>query len=229
MIARRGMVLGGMALGALGVAEYLKPRRRLKLLNGSTIEKAMPTEFAQWESQADLGLVSPEQAGRLAQTLYSEIVSRTYFHKETGAGVMVLVAYGDTQSDLLQLHRPESCYPAVGFTLNSSVVASMPVGGGLLLPGRRVVATLEDRHENIFYWTRLGERLPVGGGDQRNARLQNAMEGVGADGILVRCSAVGEAAPSFQILAEFVPDLLRAIPKPQKKAFVGSALAARFA
>jgi proline racemase len=106
MIRRREMILAGLGLSALGLAEALKPRNKMKLLKpGGTIEAALPSHFGTWVSQA-ADLVSPAQAGRLATSLYSETVGRAYLDEATGEEVFVLAAYGDTQSDLLQLHRP---------------------------------------------------------------------------------------------------------------------------
>ncbi len=228
MIRRRDVVLAGLGISALGVAEALRPRDKLKLLRaGGTIEAALPRAFGSWASHA-ADLVSPAQAGRLASSLYSETVGRAYINDATGAEVFVLAAYGDTQSDLLQLHRPESCYPAVGFTVTLSRPTTVPMAGGAI-PGRRVIATMEDRSENIIYWTRLGERLPQSAGDQRNARLLNAMAGFVADGILMRCSALGEPAPAFAALERFIPELLQATPKDLRPALVGTDLARRIA
>ena len=71
-------------------------------------------------------------------------------------------------------------------TITQTKAEDLPVGGKGLLPVRRVIATASENQENIVYWTRLGERLPQSGGEQRDARLKNAMEGFVADGILVR-------------------------------------------
>lgn len=224
---RRHLLLGGLGLGALGVAEALMPRRRVILLQNGTIATAMPTHFSGWISQETSGLVSPEQAGKLAKSLYSEMVARIYYHEASPASVMVLAAYGDTQSDLLQLHRPETCYPAVGFTLTLSEPTSVPLGGGAVLPARRVVAVTEGRTENIIYWTRIGETLPQSGDAQRNARLKNSMDGFVGDGILMRCSMLGPSADCFEILEAFIPAMLRAVAPPTRKAFVGTQLAQR--
>ena len=222
---RRHIVLAGLSLGALGLTEALRPRRRVKLLQGGTIETAMPAAFPGWVSEAASGLVSPEQAGKLAKSLYSELVSRTYYDNADNASIMVLAAYGDTQSDLLQLHRPETCYPAVGFELKLSEPRNLPVSATGVLPARRVVATTEDRIENIIYWTRIGEKLPQSGEAQRDARLSNSMHGFVGDGILMRCSMLGETPEAFAALERFVPELLRAIAPPLRKAFVGTQLA----
>lgn len=221
---RRDMVLAGLGLAGLGTAEYLRPRKKLVLLKGGTIAEAIPPEFGNWQSN-NADLVSPEQAGRLAKTLYSETISRAYDNVEDGSTVLILAAYGDTQSDLLQLHRPESCYPAVGYSLSLSKPTTVDVGRGEQLPAREVIATMEDRVENIIYWTRLGERLPQGGGAQRDARLMNAMDGYVADGILVRCSVLGDSDQAFATLRRFIPEMLRSVKPGLRPALVGSRIA----
>jgi EpsI family protein len=227
-LRRRDIVMAGLGVAALGTAEALRPRKRMVLLKGGTIAEAIPPEFGNWVSN-NADLVSPEQAGRLAKTLYSETVGRAYENTADGSVVLILAAYGDTQSDLLQLHRPESCYPAVGFTVSLSEPTTVKVGPGDLLPGRRVIATIEERVENIIYWTRLGERLPKSGGEQRDARLANAMDGYVADGILVRCSVVGESAQAFATLQRFIPEMLAAVRSDLRPALIGTRLAQRVA
>jgi len=227
---RRDLIIAGLAVAAAGVAEALRPRGRLVLLRSGTLADAMPSAFGSWAAEGSTGLVSPEQAGRLAKTLYSEIVERIYTDATTGAQVMVLAAYGDTQSDLLQLHRPESCYPAVGFNIASSVAAGIPIGpGGLSIPGRKVVAVASERQENISYWTRIGEYLPQSAKEQRQVRLENALHGYVADGILFRCSMLGEAPVAFNVLDRFVPGLMTAVRRDKRPALIGTRLAKQLA
>lgn len=226
-LRRRDMILAGLGVAALGTSETLRPRKRLVLLKNGTIAEAIPPQFGNWISN-NADLVSPEQAGRLAKTLYSETVGRAYDNTADGSTVLILAAYGDTQSDLLQLHRPESCYPAVGFSVAMTEPTKVNIGGGQL-PGRRVVATIEDRVENIIYWTRLGERLPQSGGEQRDARLANSIDGFVADGILVRCAVVGESERSFATLERFIPEMLRAVRTDLRPALIGTQLAQRVA
>lgn len=226
---RRDLILAGMGLAAVGGAELIKPRKRLVLLRNTTIEETIPVTFGGWEAETVNDLVGPEQAGRLARTLYSEIVTRVYHEASTGAGVMFLAAYGDTQSDLLQLHRPESCYPAVGFSLEMAKSVELKLPGGAELPARRIVATLEQRVESIVYWARMGETLPQTGEQQRMARLENAVKGFVPDGILVRCSTVGDPTEAFKIVDRFVISMLEAVPAARRPALVGSDLARRIA
>jgi EpsI family protein len=229
MIRRRDLILAGLGVSAFAASEVLRPRKRLVLLRGATIETTIPRSFPGWEAENVSNLVGPEQAGRLARSLYSETIARLYFEAETGLGVMLLAAYGDTQSDLLQLHRPESCYPAVGFTLRMARSVELPLPGGAILPARRVIATTEQRTENIVYWTRMGEALPQTGGQQRMARLDNAVQGFVPDGILLRCSTLGESDAGFKVLDRFVVSMLEAIPHNKLPALIGTQLARRIA
>ncbi|WP_337188893.1 exosortase-associated protein EpsI, V-type [Phenylobacterium sp.] len=222
---KRDLILGGLALASLGAAEALRPRNRYILLKNTTVDKTLPLQFGAWEGRPVEDLIGPELAGRLAQTLYSETVARVYFDPNTGASVMLLAAYGDTQSDLLQLHRPESCYPAVGFSLEFAQSINLPLPGGSLLPARRVIATTQERRENILYWTRMGERLPRTGGEQRVARFENSVQGYIPDGILIRCSAMGASEQGFAVLDRFVPELLKAVAVDKRPALVGTRLA----
>src|SRR5689334_12676512 len=222
---RRDLFIGGLALAAAAGAEALRPHRKMILLKGGKIDALVPRKFGDWTAEASSGLVSPDQAGQLAKSLYSEIVERIYHDEQSGAAVMLLAAYGDTQSDLLQLHRPESCYPAVGFSLESSRPADVLIRNGAHIPAREVVALADQRRENILYWTRIGERLPQSANEQRTARFKNAVDGFVADGILFRCSAVGDSAACFKVLNAFVPALLNASPPVVRPALIGTDLA----
>lgn len=226
MIARRDLLIGSASLGAAGLAYYLQPRQRQNLLSGARMADILPLRFGTWSAENADGLVQPKSEDELAAQLYSEMVGRIYSDSATGEQVMMLVAYGDTQSDLLQLHRPEACYPAVGFNLVESKVSRVQLTSDVVLPVRRVVATAPGRQENIVYWARIGDYLPASGNEQREVRLRTAMAGYVPDGVLVRFSAVGgDAVRSFDVIDHFIPTLLDAVAANKRKALVGSAVA----
>ena len=225
IIARRDLLMGGACVAAAGVAWYLEPRKHLNLLGGRKMDAVLPKTFGRWVSQADATLVQPLGKGTLAARLYSQAVQRIYQHEETGDEIMVLVAYGENQSDLLQLHRPEVCYPAVGFRLVFSAPAEVLLDGGGVLPVRRVTADMSERRENIVYWTRLGEFLPTDGASQGEARLAMAMKGYVADGMLFRCSKLGPSdEENFSALESFVREILVAVAPRDRPAIIGTAL-----
>lgn len=222
---RRDFLIGGACLAAAGAAYALEPRKRLVLLAGKMAD-ALPIRVGGWSAENSDGLVQPKTEGELAATLYSEMVGRIYHEADTGEAVMMLVAYGDTQSDLLQLHRPEACYPAVGFNIVSSAQDKLKLPGGAELPVRHVVAAAQGRQENIIYWVRMGEQLPASSGEQRRARLQNAMAGYVPDGVLIRFSSVGaDTNAAFGVMNRFIPTLLSAVAADKRQALLGTRLA----
>ena len=48
--------------------------------------------------------------------IYNQTLTRTYINPR-GDRIMLSIAYGRDQSDALQMHKPELCYPAQGFRL----------------------------------------------------------------------------------------------------------------
>lgn len=223
---RRDLLLGAGCVMAVGTAQALKPRTVLSLLSDRKLADILPTSFGAWKSDTADGIVQPPPPeGSLAATLYNETVSRSFRRDRDGARVMLLVAHGDSQSDLLQLHRPETCYPALGFEVDSRTLQPIPLGPGAALPAVGLAVHAGMRREDVLYWTRLGEYLPSDAGEQRRDRLRTAMAGFIADGVLFRTSMIrtGEQ-PSFPVLREFCGDLLQAIPgTAARAALVGTA------
>ena len=226
MIDRRDLLIGGACAIAATSAQALKPRNKVTLLGKVNLEDVTPRRFQNW-SEAHVGqVVQPESDDSLAKTLYNQRVARVYADQASNAFVMLLLAYGNTQSDLLQLHRPETCYPAFGFSLSSFSRTAIPLANGAAVPATNLVATIEQRMENVTYWTRIGEFLPRTQTEQRIDKLKTAFEGVIPDGILVRCSTLGDnTAACMDLNRRFLSQLIASIAPRYRPAFIGSALA----
>jgi EpsI family protein len=228
MIPRRDFLVGAGCAAALGGAEYLRPRKTLKLLrDGEAMKSIIPSRFDGWSLGGDGDdIVLPETPGSLASRLYDDRVARTYRRgpAEQPDDVMLLAAYGVAQSDVLQLHRPETCYPAVGFLIVTRRLFSLPVAEGVSVPAVMLSAKSGARIEDVVYFTRLGEALPQTAGDQRWARLQTAMQGYVGDGVLVRASMVrtDPDVEGFATLTRFMSEMILAIKAADRAALVGS-------
>jgi len=221
-VRRREVLFAGGCAVALGGAEWLRPRRLMSLMGAAKLDAIIPNRFGDWAVDEGGNIVVPRTPGSLADTLYGAQLARSYRHRSGGAPVMLLVAHGDSQSDLLQLHRPESCYPAVGFTIGEHGFAPIPIGPQVAIPAVEMNARAPGRSEDVVYWTRLGEYLPTTAGEQRSDRLKTAMSGYVADGMLVRASAIRGEAPAFAMLNRFLAELVRAVPAAGRAALVGT-------
>lgn len=218
-------------MGAFGLAEYLKPRRTVRLFSDLTLEQAVPKGFGRWREHPGGAVIAPVTPNSLADRLYSATLTRIYYPvDESGPPVMLLIAYGGEQSDLLQLHRPESCYPAVGLGISQRELGTVALNGGGQVPSVLLSAVGQERVEDIVYWTRLGEAMPRTASEQRSDRLRAAMAGTIGDGMLVRASTVRFSnAPAWPYLERFLGELVQSLPAKARPGFVGNKLAASLA
>ena len=229
MTNRRDLLIALLCAGSLGTAEWLRPREhRLLLPSGQKLETIIPAQFSAWRIDPNDNIIMPPTDGSLADVLYDELLVRTYIDGRDQPPVMMLATYGGTQSDGLQLHRPESCYPAVGFAIVDRKLGSLAIANGVEIPVVRLTAQLGGRIEDIVYWTRLGEALPRSAGDQRRARLDAAMAGYIGDGVLLRASAVRPGTESqHDRIDEMLKALLLAVAPTRRAALIGTKDAAR--
>jgi len=222
-INRRDILFGTACLAALGCAEALRPRTRIVLKGDDALTDMIPKIFGDWTMGEGGDIVIPKVPGSLADKLYSDTLTRRYVNKRSGEYVMLLIAYGQAQSDILQLHRPESCYPAVGLPIQQRMDHDIHLGTGATVPAVALTAGSGRRTEDIVYWTRLGEYLPRSAADQRRDRLKSAMAGIIGDGVLVRASIVrfGDT-PAYALLDQFLASLIDTLPATDRRGLVGT-------
>lgn len=226
MINRRDLLLGGGMLTAAAGAYAFTPRNHLSLLNGRKIADIVPRRIGPWIDVPSTAFVLPKTPGSLADTLYSQTLSRLYQSYDE-MPVMLVIAYGDLQSDALQVHRPETCYTAVGFQITASDVADVKLAPNVLLPVRELTAVSDRRIEPLAYWTRIGDDLPTDGAEQKWLKLRQSMRGIISDGVLVRISTVADPTPdTFATLRRFAAEMIQSIRPDARSALIGRPIAA---
>ena len=230
MTSRRDILIGCACLAGAGTAYALVPRRKVSLLGPVTVASIVPRSFGDWVSRDVTDLVAPKEEDSLASRIYGETVGRVYSRPAGGAQIMMLLAHGDTQSDDLQLHRPEVCYPAFGYAISQNREVDIPLAAGAAVQGRSLVATAPESQETILYWSRLGEYFPTSRGQQHFDRTRTAMQGIVADGILARFSVEGgRPADAYEAMQPFVSQLIRSMKPTHRAALVGTVLANKMA
>ena len=228
MTNRRDIILGGACVIASGTALALKPRRKVTLMaEGKKLSDILPRKFGDWESSDVSDLYAPETPDSLLAQLYGQTVGRIFIHQGTGVQIMMLAAHGDSQSNELQLHRPEVCYPAFGFALVESQAMQVPVANAVTLPGRRLIAQSSQQRQAVIYWTRLGETSPVTVTEQRLARLDSAMHRYIPDGLLARFSTSGgDTNAAFASMTTFISEIILRVAPADRRVLVGTERAA---
>lgn len=187
------------------------------------LENMVARQFGEWREQTGLSmqLINPELQASVDR-LYSDTLSRIYINRD-GYRIMLSIAYGKDQSDALQVHKPEVCYPAQGFRLRDSAAYLLD------LPDRSIAATrlsttLNQRHEPVTYWIVLGEHVTRGGVDKKLKEMRySLLEHTVPDGMLVRISSIDrDTEQAYRIQAEFATALVGAIAPEHRSRFSGS-------
>lgn len=226
MIVRRDILMGAACIVGAGVAQAMRPRRNVSLLGDLRLEDVVPASFGEWQSEEvgdPLAINGPET---LSAKLYNQLLVRAYRNTTGGQQILALLAYGGRQTDELQLHRPEVCYPAFGYDLVRNEPVDLPVAPGVKIPARRLIAEGEERSESVIYWSRMGEFLPRDGGQQRSDRLRIAMRGIIPDGLLCRFSTIAsDPANAWRDLEAFLPAFMAAVAPSQRRVLIGTDLA----
>ncbi|HWI86030.1 MAG TPA: EpsI family protein [Sphingomonas sp.] len=219
---RRDLLVGGAALLAAGTAVARMPRRPLMSIGKGQLEKIVPLRVGPWSYETASGLVLPPP-DQLARLLYDQQVARSYSAPEDFP-VMLLMAYGSSQGGMLQIHRPEICYPASGFRLTETRVADIPIDDGRAIASRSFIAHSDTRTEQVLYWTRIGEMLATSWSGQRLAVIRNNLAGAIPDGLLVRLSTVADDPAQGQAtLRRFAKLMLAEIPLASRRMLIGAA------
>lgn len=221
MMSRRQMVLGGL-LGLTGAAAHaFVPRQEMDLLGNRKLEALVPKKIGPWEFMSKSGLIIPP-SDQLSDQLYSQLLTRVYVSEEQ-LPIMLLIAQSPAQDGVLQVHRPEVCYPAGGYALSESYLHQINLSGRGSIPSRVFTASSSDRIEQLLYWTRIGDALPTTWFDQRMAVAKANLSGQIPDGVLVRISTISPERSSIAVLDQFAMALINSIPVSAKSVLVGNA------
>lgn len=219
-LSRRNVVAGGLMIAASGLAYARAPTTQVPPIKKGAIDASLPRTVLGWRFESSSGLVLPPPDS-LSDRLYDEIATRVYVGEDLPP-VMLLVAYSNVQDGMLQVHRPETCYPVGGFALSDLQVVEMNVGASRPVPCRFFTATGVSRTEQVLYWTRIGSEIPGRWFDQRMAVFRANLRGEVPDGILVRLSVLDtDAKSAIPVMERFTTALIRQLPTATRKLFVG--------
>ena len=188
-----------------------------------SLSSLVPAAFGNWEVDKSVVPVptSPDLQRVIDQT-YDEVVSTTYRDAQ-GNRVMLSIAYGRNQHKGMNTHRPEVCYPAQGFRIESASVRGTLQAAGREFPVTRLVASMDGRVEPITYWLVVGDRLTDFGYPQRAQAIRWGLRGIVPDGVLFRVSSIdGDASRAYAVQARFVEEMMRELPPASQARLLGS-------
>jgi EpsI family protein len=218
-MTRRDTIIAATLIATTGAAHAMRPRNPIDLLESEQLNLLVPRDIGPWRFLSKAGLVVPPDDD-LSGVLYAQLLTRTYI-ADAMPPMMLLIAQSPAQGGVLQVHRPEYCYPAAGFTLSGreDLMLSMPGGG--TVPAVAFKAARPGREEQLVYWTRVGHELPTSWTAQRLAVAKANLRGYIPDGMLVRVSTVSTDPSLLGHVRAFARALVEAVEPRLRPAFLG--------
>lgn len=217
-LSRREFATGLALLSAAGVAKARKPDIRLDYLGKHTLDDVIPKQIGRWQFVGSSGLVVPPK-DQLALALYAQTLTRVY--DDGKAPIMLLIAYSASQNGFLQVHRPEFCYTASGFTLTDPATHQIRLGAGKAFRVNTLSANRDGGGEKLLYWTRIGNHIPLSWSEQKFVFAADNLKMLIPDSALVRVSTpLGHEGPDLSTLEEFVREMVIATAAPMRRVLV---------
>jgi EpsI family protein len=215
-------ILLALMLLSAGLGAALTPTRFVSdELPPVDLQAMVPKAFGEWQELPVTltQIINPQQQETL-EKIYSETLSRSYVNAQ-GYRVMLSIAYGKNQNKALELHSPEVCYPAQGFSLNDRHKAPLEILGKTL-SATQIETNLGQRYEPVTFWSAIGTTVPGTTLEKRMVEFRYAITGRIPDGFLVRVSSIDRDSPNaYAQQARFAGDLVQALAPADRARFVG--------
>jgi EpsI family protein len=222
LISFKHFVIGLCMLAAAGMAMALKPTTKIVDQGPKLdLETLVPKQFDDWKMAENVAtlIANPEQTAELNK-LYSQMLTRTYVNSH-GGRIMLSISYGGDQSDGMQVHKPEVCYPAQGFQILKNRVDVLSTVAGDI-PVKRLVASQGQRNEPITYWITVGDTIAVNSLMWKINQVKYGLTGKIPDGLLFRISSIQpDNTAAYGMQDDFARALLDALPPTSRERLIG--------
>jgi len=214
-------ILAALMCGAAIAGVVVKPVRKVE--NVIDLKTDVPRQFTEWtEVPEQSGQIVDPQTKKLLDSIYDQLLTRTYVNKQ-GYRIMLSLAYGSDQRGGLQAHRPEICYPAQGFKLNSMQDDDLMTSNGSIHV-RRLTTSMGPRDEPVTYWLTVGDHVIRNQIEKRLMEMRLLLTGQIPDGLLFRVSSIDkDPEQAFRMQRRFVDDLMAAVPAETRRQLSGIA------
>jgi len=201
-------ILAALMCGAAIAAFAGIPTERFPPIH---LQTSIPDRFEGWSTvEETVRVVDPQATGGI-ERIYNEVLTRTYVNRNRDQ-IMLSMAWGDDQRGERQVHRPEICYPAQGFEVETLSDETLPTPFGDISV-RQLTTSAGSRHEPVTYWVAMASDVVRNDYDKRIVQLRLIRTGHIPDGLLFRVSSIDrDPAHAFKVQQQFAADMMAAVP-----------------
>lgn len=224
-LSRTGILLATLMIGASIIAYIAKPTRYMaEIYPRERLTVEIPKEFKHWKKlQTEVAaVVDPTQLAVL-NYLYTETFSANYVDTSNHI-IMLSVAYGKDQSDGHDVHKPDLCYPAQGFTVIEQRELPLAIDTHRSIIVQYMKTQRDQRIEPLIYWTTVGNYLYRNRMQKKLIAFKYSRDNLIPDGMIIRVSTLEkDSTVALATLTDFVKDWYEAMSEQQRKRYFGDA------
>lgn len=214
-VARRSVFLGVM-LALIGAATAgLRPVHGVAA-SAPDLNALLPSAFGVWREARLADIVLPQET----ELGPGDAVAFKAYRDDAGRLLTLVIAYGPPFGDSVRLHRPETCYAAQGFLVQSKSVSHLQAGDAAI-PVVRLATEGATRRESVTYWLRQGDRFTTRASEAQVASLAGLFQAT-SDGALVRVSTIEGGAPQFELHEAFLSSFVESLPPEGRRILLGA-------
>lgn len=189
------------------------------------LSRLIPTQFGDWRvlnnNQIQVDFIPRKDGKPSINNPYDDTLMRTYVNS-SGQHVNLAIAYGKTQRQEVKIHRPELCYYAQGFKVNT--INNTSLSFSVTDPdvqARNMLAENINGFEAVTYWIRIGSIYSQSPWKTRLYILKEGLLGNVSDGILVRASTrvadKAKVANHYAMNKAFLSELMKNLHSKQAR------------
>lgn len=224
-IWHRSLLIGTLAVVASLTAYALRPNILMaEAYPRKPLAIEVPSVLQHWQKVSnDVAVVDPTQEAVL-NYLYAETFAATYRDANNHL-VMLSVAYGRDQGDGHDVHKPDLCYPAQGFSILEASSLNLAVGTEYSINAQYLKTRKGNRPEPLIYWTTAGDRIYQGKLGKKRVAFEYSLKNMIPDGLVIRVSTIEEDEElAKRLISDFVRDWYASSSEESLRRFFGKGI-----
>lgn len=220
----KNIVLMALMLASAALAAAFMPTARLADVHPrKSLAAEVPHTIGQWKlSPANIAAVLDPTQQAVLEYLYTETYSANYLNADKQL-VMLSLAYGKNQSDGNDVHKPDLCYPAQGFTILEEKNFPLVLDSQRTIRVRYLKTQNGPRIEPLIYWTTAGDYVYQGKLEKKMIGLKYSRDNLIPDGLIARVSTFETDTPkAITLLTAYIKDWYGSTPKTERARYFGA-------
>lgn len=215
------ILFAGTYLLTLSIRPELNTIDQMEIPN---FETTIPNKLPNWQNITPKYIdIKDISENSLVNKVYNQTLDKVFTNANNQIVVLTL-GYGLNQTDEHRVHKPDTCYPAQGYNIESNDEITLSIMSKEV-PARFLKGVSKQDTEYVTYWIVIGGVATANDWEFKKQQLKFALEKKVPDGLLFRLSSNNVTAEeALKIHTQFANQLAIALNPRARQFFFGKTL-----